>query len=89
MRERRANFEVMADVAGKPLVIRDVGPWDQFPTVTNAAEAVIEELTRKGLLSGGRRLLYFDSEGSLDEILISSDGHFQGFQVAQHGGAEQ
>ena len=72
----------------EPLIIRDVGPWDRFMTVTNNAEAVVEELRADGMLPDGRRLLYFDSEGKLDEILIR-DGKFAGFAPGpdERGGA--
>lgn len=57
------------------LVIRDVGKAQM--TVTNDAEAVVEDLEEKGLLRG-RKLLYYDSEGRLDE-LKHKDGKFSGF----------
>lgn len=70
----RARFEVVSEDAEK-LVIMDVGPWTAHPTVTNDAEAVVEELapTLKG-----RRLLYYDSDGDLDELMVK-DGKFEGF----------
>jgi len=77
---REANYIIVGDDPGRrtPLVIKDVGPWDQHPTVTNDAEAVVEALTSQGYLPEGRRLFYYDSEGTLDEILIK-DGRFVGF----------
>lgn len=71
------SFEVLGVIhftAGKTseaLVIRDVGPWDQHPTVTNGAEDVVRRLFAAGLLPAGRRLFYFDSSGDLDEIVHS------------------
>lgn len=62
----------------KPLVIRDIGPWDKHMTITNGAEDVVEQLVAEGKLPEGRRLLYYDSEGELDEILVK-DGKFAGF----------
>ena len=76
---RRANYEVVSEKPAEPLVIRDVGPWDQFLSVTNAAEDVVAELARRGKLWAGRRLFYYDSEGELDE-LAHSDGVFTGFK---------
>lgn len=61
------------------LVIRDVGPWDHHPTVTNDAEYVVSELVERGMLPGGRRLFYYDSDGNLDEIVVR-DGKFAGFR---------
>ncbi len=73
-----ARYMILENVRGKPLVIRDVGPWDRFPTVTDDAEDVVERLTRHGLLPAGRRLFYENSEGRVDEILHDR-GRFLGF----------
>lgn len=37
-------------------------------SVTNAAEEVIRDLIRKGLLSSGKRVYYTDTEGRIDEL---------------------
>ena len=76
----RAVIAISKNVPGEPLYIRDVGPWDRFPTVTNDAEAVVEYLQTHRLLEGNRRLLYRDSEGMWDEILVN-DGRFAGFRI--------
>jgi len=60
------------------VVIRDIGPWDKVPTVTNGAEEVIDELTVNGKLDNSKRLLYYDSEGEPGEI-IHKDGEFVRF----------
>jgi hypothetical protein len=60
------------------LIIVDLGPWDQFVSVTNAAEEVVEELVKAGKLPHGRRLLYYDSDSQLDEIVMEG-GKFKGF----------
>ena len=75
----QARYEIVEDRAGEPLVIRDLGPWDQHPSVTNDAEGVVAELHLRGLLPADRRLLYYDSEGQLDEILLDAAGCFAGF----------
>ena len=70
----KANYEVVrANLA--EVVIRDLGPWDQFQTVTNAAEETVQELA--GRLDG-RRLFYYDSNGQLDELKVKN-GEFAGF----------
>jgi len=74
----------------KPLVIRDVGPWDAYPTVTyptvtNEIEAVIENLRNRGLLPADRRLLYYDSEGRLTEAVMEAGA----FVAYRHGRAEE
>lgn len=71
---KRAQYEVVRDMPDH-MTIRDLGPWDQFPTVTNDAENVVLDLAD---LLGNRRLLYIDSEGKLDELLVK-DGRFAGF----------
>lgn len=77
---RRSNYIIKADVDGFPLVIQDVGPWDQYVSVTNNVENVVKELFDRGLLSRDRPLYYVDSEGSMDEILIE-DKQFIGFRI--------
>lgn len=76
----RARYEIVEDdpACEKPLVIRDIGPWSHRATVTNDAEAVVDDLIFQGRLPEGRRLFYYDSEGVLDEILIQ-DRLFAGF----------
>ncbi len=74
----RARYQIVEDLPGKPLLIRDLGPWDSHPSVTNDAEAVVAELAASGKLPEGRRLYYYDSDGELDELL-HKDGQFLGF----------
>jgi hypothetical protein len=74
-----ANFKVVQELTRPEfIVIRDLGPWDRYQTVTNAVESVVDTLRKDGLLPAGRRLFYFDSEGSLDEIVVHM-GHFVKF----------
>ena len=61
-----------------PLVLRDMGPHDEYKTITNAAEEVIIELKENGLLSEGRRVFYYDSAGQRDELL-HKNGEFYNF----------
>jgi hypothetical protein len=72
--ERKACYEVVEQTPGHVL-IRDLGPWDKHPTITNAAEQVVEELAP---LLNGRRLFYIDSSSITDE-LKHEDGKFTGF----------
>ncbi len=57
------------------VVLQDLGPWNKYATITNAAEKVVAEMLPQ---LGLRRLLYYDSEEELTELLIK-DGHFAGF----------
>lgn len=86
----RAKFVVLRDdyLGGGPLVIRDVGPWDEHPTVTNDADAIVVNMLEEGELAPEQRLLYFDSEGELAELL--HDGQrFVGFKAAGEGDHER
>jgi len=74
----RANYLIERNDLRRPLLIRDVGPWDKHPTITNDAEAVVEDLVAKGVLPEGRELRYIDSEGR-EDILLHRGGHFIGF----------
>lgn len=57
------------------IVIADVGTGI---TVTNDAEAVIQEMHERGLLQT-QQVLYYDSEGQLDELKHDGKGRFTGF----------
>ena len=71
---RHANYSIVRSNE-QEIVIRDEGPWDRFPTVTNDAEWVVAQFADS---LRGRRLMYYDSEQSLDELLVR-DGEFAGF----------
>lgn len=75
-----ANFEI-ASLDNDCVLIRDIGPWDQYLTVTNAVEEVVANLLP---ILCGRRLEYIDSEGKRDQILVE-DGKFAGFAPAGDG----
>lgn len=63
---RRARYMIVRE-NDHGVLICDLGPWDQHPTVTNAAEQVVAELLP---MIRGRRLYYFDSNGELTELVI-------------------
>jgi len=77
---KHAQFVILRSlsVPGLDVYIRDIGPWDEHPTVTNDAENVVERLVTTGKLTPGKRLFYEDSDGNKDEILVE-DGKFLGF----------
>jgi hypothetical protein len=76
---RHCNYLIVSNFPNLPIVLEDLGPWDKYMTITNAAEEVVEELTKAGKIFEGRRLLYYDSEGELTE-LAHKDGKFVGFK---------
>lgn len=76
-----ANYEVVSSDSEK-VVLRDIGPWDKFYTITNASDKVVEELAEKGLIRDGIGLFYYDSEGEYGE-LQHEGGKFKGFKYAE------
>ena len=71
----RANYEFV-DFNSEYVVIRDLGPWSNFMTVTNDAEAVVREIWP---MLEGRLLYYIDSEGDIGELRVGAGGRFDGF----------
>lgn len=76
-----ANYEILA-VSDRYVTLRDLGPWDSFPTVTNDVEYVVRDLYEKEILKKGVKLYYHDSEGGFDEILHRG-GVFRGFRTVK------
>ena len=68
-------FTVMHDTSSY-ILIKDLGPWDTYPTITNNPEDVVLAMVANGL--GDRQLFYVDSEGQQDELKVK-DGKFAGF----------
>ena len=76
MIDRKANYLIEVLTAER-IVLRDVGPWDKYMTITNAADTVIEEVEQQ-IGIGNRRVFYTDSEGEWTELLVEG-GRFAGF----------
>jgi hypothetical protein len=51
---QKSNYKIIVDAPGF-MIILDIGPWDQYLSVTNAAESVVCELNQQ---LAGRRLEY-------------------------------
>jgi hypothetical protein len=68
------SLSVLPDVV---LVVDDFDEAHPTMTVTNGAENIVRMLVRRNVL-GERRLLYRDTEGYWDEILVDR-GCFAGF----------
>lgn len=77
-----ANYAVIQATETR-LVLKDIGPWDRYMTVTNAAEAVIAEIDRDYGI-GDRRVFYFDSDNELTELVVRG-GRFAGFKAVPNG----
>ena len=74
---KRANYEIIQETPHM-VVLRDIGPWDQYLTITNAAEQVCDLLAP---MLKGRKLFYYDSEDEFCELMVA-DGKFAGFRHA-------
>lgn len=77
----KSNYALLS-ITDTEVLIEDLGPWDQYATVTNDAEAVVAELHKLGKL-GPRRLFYLDSDGNRDEIRHDGAGRFLGFAAGE------
>lgn len=53
----------------------------QCMSVTNDAEAVVEELYKLGMLKDNQRIFYKDTVGCIDEIKHDGKGLFMGFNL--------
>lgn len=72
----RAQFEIVLWWGSDIVVLKDVGPWNMYPTVTNDAEAVIYDLfnfywtaSTGKRMTRSTRVFYYDSEGEPGEII--------------------
>lgn len=75
-----ARIGIVLNHPADALIIRDAGsPWDVHLTVTNDVERVVDDLRNHGFLNHGRRLYCYDSDNTLDEILLDGDAKFKGF----------
>jgi hypothetical protein len=74
----RANYEIVGSTDDR-LTIKDLGPWNRYATITNAAETVVEDLLP---ILANRRLFYYDSENELTEILVVNN-KFAGFRMPE------
>ncbi len=78
---RPAQFRIIEDNPGEPLVIQDMSAAFLCGTITNDAEGVVERLFEAGKLPDGRKLLYYDSDGAIGELVHDGKGHFLGFTM--------
>ncbi|WP_395066241.1 hypothetical protein [Paraburkholderia silvatlantica] len=65
------------------VTIKDLGPHDRHATVTNDIEGVLASLVAAGRLVKGhpyQRVLYCDSEGQWDQVVIDDACEFVRFE---------
>ncbi len=79
LQKSKANYRVVLNIKDFVL-LEDVGPHDEWMTVTNAVEGVVKELLSQGKLQWGQRLFYIDSMNALDEIEFNVVNGFQRFK---------
>ena len=63
-------------IHGNVIAITD---HDQGRTVSNDAANIIDDLTRQGFDLSRYRVIYKDTRGIWDQILVDRTGHFGGF----------
>ena len=74
----RSKYSVILQVKDFVL-IKDIGPHDQYLTITNDVEKVVRDLVSNGKIQSGQRLFYLDSEGEMAEIEFHIIDGFQRF----------
>jgi hypothetical protein len=73
MNSRRSNYAVL-EANHTAVLLRDLGPWDVYLSITNDAENVLAEIEP---VLNGRRVFYLDSENELAELKkINGRVHF-------------
>ena len=77
----KSNFTILTNTT-QMIVLKDLGPWDHFKTITNDAENVIKYLHQSGrLLPLTKQVVYHDSEGEPTRLLHDGAGNFTGFGI--------
>lgn len=80
MQNRESRWQIVEQTIDL-LLIQDIGPWDQYLTITNDAESVVTQLAD---LLDDRRLGYIDSEGQRSQLNVVN-GQFAGFAPLVYG----
>ena len=76
----RSNFTILS-ITPEVVVLRDLGPWDRYQTITNDAEAVISHLHKSEVIGDNTKVVYQDSEGEWTELCHDNSGNFNGFKI--------
>lgn len=74
----RSNFTILTNTT-QVIVLKDLGPWDHFSTITNDAEAVVKYLFKTGQATGTKQIIYYDSEGEATQLVHDGKGNFVDF----------
>ena len=73
----RSNYNIIKDTKDY-ILLKDIGPWDIYKTITNDAEGIIYDL--KHILNQ-RQLRYIDSEGDTCALLYSNTYKFRALSL--------
>lgn len=73
----KCNFVIEANYLTY-LLVKDVGPWDKYKSITNDVENLVEFLYERGMLHSNKVFEYIDSEGEKCRIQ-HLDGKFVSF----------
>jgi len=78
----KSNFTINR-ITPDVVELQDLGPWNQYQTITNDAEAVVAYLYQKEILTANDQIVYKDSNGEWTEIFHDGAGNFEGFGFSQ------
>jgi hypothetical protein len=73
---------MLVEATSSQVVFKDLGPWNQYKTITNDAEDFVEALHRDGMINENTRIFYYDSEDEKTELLHSNN-KFTNFAFCQ------
>lgn len=82
--KRIAHYKIL-NANSRFVLIKDLGPWHRFPTITNSAKEVVRDLYRNDFLETDQRIFYYDEDEQADEILHDGKGRFLGFSPGTKG----
>jgi hypothetical protein len=76
----RSNFTILS-ITSEVIVLKDLGPWTRYQTITNDADAVVEHLHKSKYICETTQIVYQDSEGEWCELCHDGLGNFTGFAI--------
>lgn len=73
---KTANFSIVSRT-DHYVRLQDLGPWDEYLTITNAAEWVIDQLHHYHDIKD-KQVFYMDSDNKTSTLLHDNEGNFIG-----------
>ena len=74
------NFKVVLQT-GDFVLIEDIGPWTEVPTITNQPEVVCEILISSGNVQQYQRLFYIDADRMFGEMKFDIEHGYSNFDL--------